>query len=318
MPESRATGRVTSADADARVGVVRRFNRFYTRRIGVLDERHLRSPFSLAEVRVLYELAHRENTTASELGRVLGLDAGYLSRILRAFEKRGLLTRAPSTADARQSLLRLKKAGRDAFASLDARASAEVAAMVGALSDVEQRRVVSAMRTIEELLGGQLAERPPYVLRAHQPGDMGWVVHRHGALYAQEYGFDETFEALCAEIVAEFIRNLDPKRERCWIAERDGEILGSVFLVQKSKTVSKLRLLLVEPSARGMGIGGRLVSECVRFARQAGYKTMTLWTQSILYAARHIYVSAGFRLVREESHHSFGHDLVAETWEMAL
>jgi DNA-binding MarR family transcriptional regulator/GNAT superfamily N-acetyltransferase len=304
----------------APISAVRRFNRFYTRRIGVLNEGHLRSPFSLAEVRVLYELSHRENLTAALLGKELGLDAGYLSRILRRFEKQGFVGRTPSAADGRQSHLRLTDAGRETFATLNARSTDEIAAMLAALAPAEQRRLVDAMRTIERLLGAPPEPGTPYLLRPHQPGDIGWVIHRHGALYAQEYGWDERFEALVAEIAAKFIQNLDPRRERCWIAERDGESVGSVFLVRHPDAagVAKLRLLLVEPSARGLGIGTRLVDECVRFARRAGYRTITLWTQSMLHAARHIYEQAGFRLVREEPHQSFGHDLVGETWELEL
>ncbi len=305
-----------------RVAAARRFNRFYTKQIGVLHEGLLKSPFSLTEVRLLYELAHREQLTATGLGKELGLDAGYLSRILSGFEKRGLIQKTPSPADRRQTLLALTVQGRKVFAPLEARSNEEVTAMLGTLSEPEQKRLGDAMRTIERLLDAgpenRAASKTPYLLRSHQPGDMGWVVHRHGVLYAQEYGYDEHFEALVAEIVAEFIQRFDPKRERCWIAEKDGEIVSSVFLVRKSKTVAKLRLLLVEPAARGLGIGKRLVSECERFARQVGYKKITLWTQSDLYAARHIYEDAGFRLVQKKPHHSWGHDLVAETWELKL
>lgn len=305
-------------DLDRRIHAVRRFNRFYTQRIGVLHEGLLRSSFSLTEVRVLFELAHREGPTAAELGKELGLDAGYLSRILSRFEERGLIDRKPSEADARQSLLRLTDRGREAFAPLDARARDDIGAMLGILPPVEQDRLIEAMRTIEGLLGARPESKVPYLLRPHQPGDMGWVVHRHGVLYAREYGYDDQFEALVASIVAEFIQHHDPKRERCWIAERHGEVVGSVFLVKQSKTVAKLRLLLVEPIARGLSIGKRLVGECVRFARDVGYKKVTLWTQSELHAARRIYEGAGFRVVREEPHHSFGRDLIGETWEMSL
>ena len=300
------------------VEAVRRFNRFYTRQIGVLREGLLESPFSLTEVRVLYELAHRENPTATELGEELELDAGYLSRILRGFQNRGLIKKSPSETDKRQSLLALTARGRKVFAPLDKRSGEEVERMLVGLSAAEQNRLIAAMRTIEELLGHRPESKVSYLIRPHQPGDMGWVVHRHGVLYSQEYGWDERFEALVAGIVAEFIQNLDPKRERCWIAEREAEIVGSVFLVKKSKAVAKLRLLLVEPHARGLGIGKRLVDECIRFARQAGYRKITLWTQSKLKAARHLYEQAGFRLVHEEPHHSFGHDLVAETWDLEL
>jgi DNA-binding MarR family transcriptional regulator/N-acetylglutamate synthase-like GNAT family acetyltransferase len=309
---------MAQVDFDTRVEAVRRFNRFYTKQIGVLHEGLLKSPFSLTEVRVLYELAYRSKPTAAELARELELDAGYLSRILRGFEKRGFIRREASESDGRQSDLSLTKLGQRIFAPLNAGANEEVAAMLGKLSAAEQNHLIAAMHAIEKLLGTPPEEKTPYLLRPHQPGDLGWVVHRHGALYAQEYGWDEHFEALVAGIVAKFIQHFDPKRERCWIAEKDGEIVGSVFLVKKSQTVAKLRLLLVEPTARGMGIGTRLVGECVRFARQVGYREITLWTQSVLHAARHIYEQAGFRLVHKERHHSFGHDLVAETWELVL
>lgn len=310
---------MAETDLDHRVEAVRGFNRFYTRQIGVLREGLLGSPFSLTEVRVLYELAHRDQPTATDLGRALGLDAGYLSRILRGFQRRGLIEKARSHADGRETLLSLTRKGRRTFAPLDARSSAEIGGLLRRLSPPGQARLVEAMRTIEGLLGGaERQHQTPFLLRPHQPGDMGWVVHRHGVLYAQEYGWDERFEALVAEIVATFIRNFDPKRERCWIAERDGEIVGSVFLVKQSKMVAKLRLLLVEPAARGLGLGSRLVSECERFARQAGYRKIVLWTNSVLRAARHIYEEAGYRLVHEERHHSFGHDLIGETWELFL
>jgi DNA-binding MarR family transcriptional regulator len=283
-----------------------------------LREGYLESPFSLTEVRVLYELAHREETTASEIGGELGLDAGYLSRILRGFEKQGLIHKRPSESDGRRSLLRLTEGGREAFARLDARWRDDVGAMLGGMSIVGQERLVGAMRTIEELLGARPEPEVPYLLRPHWPGDMGWVVHRHGVLYAIEYGWDERFEALVAEIVANFIQRYDPKLERCWIAERDGEVVGSVFIVKQTEEIAKLRLLLVEPKARGLGIGSRLVEECVRFARQAGYRKITLWTNDVLDAARRIYEAKGFRLVHEEPHHSFGHDLVGQTWELVL
>ncbi len=309
---------VVEGNFDQCVEAVRRFNRFYTRQIGVLRDGLLSSPFSLAEARVLYELAHREKPAASELGRELGLDAGYLSRILRGFEKRGLIEKGPSETDGRQSLLWLTEQGREAFALLNARSRDEIGAMLSGLPTAQQDRLTEAMRTIESLLGIPPEQKASYLLRPPQPGDMGWVVNRHGVLYAREYGWDERFEALVAEIVATFIRNYDPKRERCWIAEKDGENVGSVFLVASSKTVAKLRLLLVEPKARGLGIGARLVGECVRFARQADYRKITLWTNDVLYAARHIYEAAGFRLVHEEPHHSFGHDLNGQTWELKL
>lgn len=301
------------------IAAVRHFNRFYTQRIGVLPEGHLESDFSLTEVRVLYELANREAPTAAGLSRDLGLDPGYLSRVLRAFGTRGFVTRERSESDGRQSILRLTRRGRDAFAKLNARSSQEVGALLSGLSPHQQRRLLDAMGTIEEVLGGRPeAEKAPYLLRQHRPGDMGWVIHRHGVLYAQEYGWDERFEALVASIAAKFIQEYEPARERCWIAERDGENVGSVFLVKDTKTVAKLRLLLVEPSARGLGIGKRLVDECVRFAREAGYRKVRLWTNDILHAARHLYEQAGFVLVHSEPHHSFGEGLRGETWELKL
>ena len=309
---------MAESEFDARVAAVRRFNRFYTRQIGLLEEGYLKSPFSLSEVRVLYELAHQERPTAAGLSRELGLDPGYLSRVLRGFEKRRLISRTRSEADGRQSHLGLTARGQAAFAPLERRSHQEIGEIVATLPAPEQIRLVEAMHVIESILGARPEQQAPYILRPHQPGDMGWVVHRHGALYAQEYGWDERFEALVAEVVARFVHNFDQKRERCWIAEKDGEIVGSVFLVKRSKTVAQLRLLLVEPKARGLGVGARLVDECLRFARQAGYRRITLWTNSILRAARHIYEKAGFRLVHEEKHRSFGHDLVGETWEREL
>jgi DNA-binding MarR family transcriptional regulator/GNAT superfamily N-acetyltransferase len=300
------------------VAAVRRFNRFYTRKIGVLEEGLAQSPFSLAEARVLYELAHRDRPTAAELCRDLGLDAGYLSRILRGFEQAGLIERRPSESDGRQSLVALTADGRAAFERLERGTHEQIGAMLEPLSPSAQGRLLQAMRTIEILLAAGLEPGVPYVLRPHQPGDLGWIVHRHGALYAEEYGFDEQFEALVAEIVAGFARHHDPRRERCWIAERQGRPVGSVMLVRHSEEVAKLRLLLVEPEARGLGIGRHLVEECERFARRAGYRKITLWTNSVLHAARSIYQNAGYRLVHEEAHRSFGHDLIGETWELPL
>jgi DNA-binding MarR family transcriptional regulator/GNAT superfamily N-acetyltransferase len=301
-----------------RAEAVRRFNRFYTQQIGVLHEGLLKSPFSLTEGRVIYELAHPEKTTAAELGKGLGLDGGYLSRLLRGFIKRGLLHRRVSQEDGRQNLLALTEKGREAFAALDTRSRHEVEAMLRNLSPPDQKLLTKAMHTIEGLLGARPESKVSYLLRNHQPGDMGWVVHRHGVLYAEEWGWDEQFEALVASIAAKFIQGNNPQRERCWIAEIDEEIVGSVFLVKQSKTAAKLRLLLVEPKARGLGIGTRLVDECVRFSRRVGYRKIILWTNSVLRSARHIYEKAGFRLVHEERHHSFGHDLIGETWELSL
>lgn len=301
----------------AQVSAIRAFNRFYTRKIGVLDG-IASSPFSLAEARVLYELAHRRQPTAADIGRELGLDPGYMSRILRGFERRKFVKRKHSEADERQKFLSLTARGRKAFAPLDERSNRHVTTMLTDLSSVDRRRLVDSFQTIRRLLGDQAQPKSPYMLRPHQPGDLGWIVYRQAILYAQEYGWDDSYEALAAEIVAHFIKNFDPKHERCWIAEKDGARVGAVFVAKASDEVAKLRLLHVEPEARGLGIGGRLVEECVRFARQAGYEKITLWTQSNLHAARHLYQLAGFRVVREEPHHSFGKDLVAETWELEL
>ncbi|MBV9777054.1 MAG: MarR family transcriptional regulator/GNAT family N-acetyltransferase [Acetobacteraceae bacterium] len=307
-------------DLDMCVVAVRRFSRFYTRRIGLLHEGLLGGPLSLAEGRLVYELAQRGTATARDLGAELGLDSGYLSRLLRGLEERGLLAKRPSEEDGRQTTLSLTPAGRDAFAAIDARSRAEVGAMLGRLSAPERRRLAAALAEAERLLGGAAPEpaQAPYVLRPPRPGDMGWVVHRQGALYAREYGWDETFEALVAEIVAGFVRGFDARRERCWIAEREGVAVGSVFLVRDSEAVAKLRLLYVEPEARGLGIGRRLVAECVNLARAIGYRRLTLWTNDVLVAARRIYQAAGFRLVAEEPHHSFGRDLVGQSWSLDL
>ena len=309
---------MTDTDLEQRVEAVRRFNRFYTKQIGVLREGLLKSPFSLAEARVIYELAHHDRTTATELGEELGLDTGYLSRILGGFHKGGLIEKEPSEADGRRNILSLAEPGVEAFAELNAASRREIGLMLGELPDEKQALLVDAMHAIEGFLGAGPEHKVPYLLRPHMPGDLGWVVHRHGVLYAQEYDWDERFEALVAEIVADFVKCYDAKRERCWLAEKDGEIVGSVFLVKKSKTVAKLRLLLVEPNARGLGIGARLVNECVRFARLVGYRKITLWTNDVLHAARHIYRKTGFLKVHEEPHHSYGHDLVGETWELKL
>jgi DNA-binding MarR family transcriptional regulator/GNAT superfamily N-acetyltransferase len=311
------------------VGAIRRFNRWYTRRIGVLDRGWAGSDFSLAETRVLYEICHRPAPPlASELAEDLGLDPGYLSRMLRAFAQRGLVKRVTSPEDARRGPLSLTAKGRKVFGAIDRKTSKDVGALVEHLPAGRRRSVIDAMRTIESSLGQpsnsrsfaalRMTENEPFTIRTHRAGDMGWIIHRHGILYVQEYGWDNTFEALVARICADFIDNFDPKAERCWLAERDGEILGSIFCVKKSKRVAKLRLLLVEPSARGLGVGTRLVDECVRFARAAGYTTLTLWTQNNLHAARRIYQRAGFQLASEESHHSFGKRLVAQNWDLAL
>ena len=311
-----ATAASSSVGAEQRVAAVRRFSRFYTGIIGALQEGLLRSDFSLTEARVLYELANRPGITASALGRDLGLDAGYLSRILQRFAQDGLLARAVSDADRRQSVLALTDDGRAAFAPLDARSREEVAALLARLPAAAQDAVVAAMARIETLLSA--TPLLPWRLRAPGPGDIGWVISRHGALYAEEYGFDSRFEALVAQVAGAFLANHDPARERCWIAERDGIPLGSVFLVRADDELAKLRLLLVEPSARGLGIGKRLVSECIAFAGAVGYRRITLWTNDILVAARAIYQAAGFRLVASKPHTMFGPAMAGEDWELTL
>jgi DNA-binding MarR family transcriptional regulator/GNAT superfamily N-acetyltransferase len=367
-----AARNLSALNSDDPVQAVRRFNRFYTRQIGVLQEHLLHSQFSLTEVRVLYELAHRDGVTAVELCRELGLDRGYLSRMLHNFQKQGWIKTTPSPADRRRIFLSLTSKGRKVFAPLDHRSSEEVSAMLKRLSSSQREKLLVAMHAIEGILNGGAGEAPvspnhasrdairpepqglkptkrlpssgttgsralpgralldqlhssaeapktAYILRQHRPGDMGWVVQRHGELYWQEYRYDERFEALVAQIVAEFVQNFDCERERCWIAEKDGERVGAIFLVKKSKTVAKLRLLLVEPSARGLGIGKRLVAECVNFARAAGYKKVLLWTQNELHAARHLYEHAGFKRIAQKPHQSWGQtDSVAETWALKL
>jgi DNA-binding MarR family transcriptional regulator len=309
---------VRGDDLETRVEAIRRFNRLFTRRIGVLREGLLHSNYSLTEARVLFELANREELSASELVRELGLDPGYMSRTVGGLERQGLVEKVRSETDGRRRILSLTAEGEEAFEVLDSRSREEVSEMLGALSEEEQRRLLEAMRTIEGIFEKGLKFSEPFVLRPHEPGDMGWVVHRHGVLYAAEYGWDERFEALVARIVAGFIDGYDPKKERCWIAEMGGDRVGCVFVVKASDTVAKLRLLLVEPEARGVGLGSRLVEECIRFARNRGYEKLTLWTNSVLDAARHIYEEHGFVLVEEEEHHSFGHDLVGQNWELAL
>jgi DNA-binding MarR family transcriptional regulator/N-acetylglutamate synthase-like GNAT family acetyltransferase len=303
-----------------RIQAVRGFNRFYTRQVGALDRGLLHSRFSLAEARVLYELAHRDQATASDLARELRLDAGYLSRILRGFRRLRLTTTRIAPGDRRRALLTLTREGRAAFEELDRRSDAEVGAMLRRLDRVRQERLVNAMATVERLLDGQphAAAAEPYVLRLPESGDLGWVVHRHGLLYAEEYGWDERFEGLVAGVVADFVRGLDPRRQRCWIAEREGEVVGSVFVMRENDETARLRLLLVEPAARGLGIGRRLVDECIRFARQAGYRRLVLWTNDVLHSARRIYEAAGFTLVEREPHDLFGRGLVGETWELTL
>ncbi|MDO9297529.1 helix-turn-helix domain-containing GNAT family N-acetyltransferase [Bradyrhizobium sp.] len=302
---------------DHRVSAIRAFNRFYTRKLGVLDQQLLKSPFSLSEARVLYELAHRDDAAAKQIGIELGLDPGYLSRIVQKFDEDGLITRKPLASDRRQYRLALTAKGRQTFARLERSMKDEVGAMLAALRHGDSDRLVAAMATIERLLGATDAP-PPAILRDPRPGDMGWVVQSHGAFYAGEYGFDASFEALVAEIAAKFLTSFDASRERCWIAELDGVPVGSVFLVKHSDDIAKLRLLLVDPAGRGQGLGTRLVGECVAFAQACGYRKITLWTQSILVAARKIYQDQGFVLVGTEPHRSFGQDLIGETWEREL
>lgn len=309
-----------SAEQIARV---RAFNRDYTRRIGVLQEGLLESSWSLTEVRVLYEIAHRPGITAGELAADLELDRGYLSRILKGFESKKLLARAAAAEDARRYHLKLTALGKRVFEPLDRRSQEHVRQMLSGLNEGQRGRLLDAMSTIQQAFadgpGGAREPSRAFNLRPHRPGDIGWVIQRHGEIYAQEYGWNIEFEALVAEIAAEFCRKFDPAREHCWIAQDNtGQRLGCIFLVAKDLTTAKLRLLLVEPDARGMGLGRTLVAECVGFARQAGYRRIVLWTQSILTAARHLYTEAGFRRTAQESHHSFGHDLVAETWELDL
>ena len=336
-----------AAELDAHIATVRRFNRFYTRQIGILEERLLDSPFSLTQSRVLYELAHRTNPTASELATVLALDAGYLSRVLRGFTRQRLVRRTRSADDHRQYHLTLTPTGQRAFAALDERSYAQARESLNALTAQDRQRVVGAMSTIEALLssadsrrddaadhsatvgtaveregndsaGPSTAPANAYVLRDPLPGDLGWVIARQAALYAQEYNFDRRFEGLIATVIGEFVANFDASGERCWIAERDGAIVGSVFLVRKSAKVAKLRLLYVEPSARGLGVGRRLVQECMRTARRFGYARMTLWTNSVLVSARRIYEAEGFHLVDEQEHTDFGPVFVGQTWEVRL
>jgi len=314
MPE------VTSLSTDEAVAAFRRFTRFYTNIVGLLGDKLLKGGRSLTEARVLFELASGGRNNATEIAAELKIDPGYLSRILRKLEKERLLSRAASPSDARQSMIRLTAKGTAKFAELDRFSAEQARESLGSLSPEQCACVIRSMQTIEKLLGENQSTRAPFVLRPHRPGDMGWVVARHAALYAQEYKWDVQFEALVARIAADFITGFDARRERCWIADRDGEALGCIFLVRhpEREDTAKLRLLLVEPSARGMGLGKALVNECVQFARLAGYRKVTLWTQSILHAAHRIYEQNGFRLVGEEPHHSFGADLVGQTWELDL
>ncbi len=309
---------MSQQDFDDQISAVRAFNRFYTRKLGVLDQQLLKSPFSLSEARVLYELAHRDNLAAKEIGIELGLDPGYLSRIIQKFDEDGLITRKPLPSDRRQYRLSLTAKGRQAFARLDRSSHHDIGEMLATLPRGDGQRLIAAMAAIERLLGASGDKAPPAILRGPRPGDMGWVVQSHGALYASEYGFDASFESLVAEIAAKFLASFDASRERCWIAEIDGAAVGSVFLVRDTDDVAKLRLLLVDPAGRGQGLGRRLVAECISFAQACGYRKITLWTQSILVAARKIYQDAGFVLVAAEPHRGFGQSLIGETWEREL
>lgn len=309
---------MTAAPAlEQRIDRVRAFNRYYTRAIGVLDKGLLDSPYSLTEARVLWELAHHAPLTATALGRELKLDAGYLSRLLRRFKERGLVHARTSKEDARQQLLSLTPKGQRAFAPLDQRSHDQTAALLQSLGAARQQQLVDAMRQIQAALG-DAPERPPWTLRSPRSGDIGWVIRRHGELYGQEYGWDWRFEALVARICADFVDHFKPEREACWIAEQDGRNIGCVFLVQAAPTVAQLRMLLVEPDARGQGVGEALVQQCEQRARALGFRKIRLWTNSVLTAARHIYQKAGYRLVKTEPHESFGHRLMGETWELRL
>jgi DNA-binding MarR family transcriptional regulator/N-acetylglutamate synthase-like GNAT family acetyltransferase len=312
---------MASRERQRRIAAMRRFNRFYTRQIGVLRKTYLESPYSLGEARILYEVAQARTPTASDVGRALDLDAGYLSRVLRSLERNGLIERTVSARDARQSHLALSARGKRAFAPLERRSQRNTGAMLDKLAPTDRSRLISAMSTVERLLGGGERETPAhrrYVLRAPRPGDFGWIVKRHAELYALEYGWTEPFEGVCAQIVADFVNKFDKTRERCWIAEMDGENVGSIILAKETESVARVRLLLLDPKARGLGLGARLVDECITFARRTGYKKITLWTHRVLVAARHIYENAGFKLTRSERHRSWGKQVVGEHWDLAL
>ncbi len=303
---------------DESISLLRRFNRFYTKQIGLLTQGLLKTRFPLTQARILYELGQQEQSTAGDIISELNLDPGYLSRILSNFEKEGLLGKIRSKSDSRQQILKLTPQGKKAFAILDQRSKKEAETLLLSLSAEDRYRLLHAMQTVERILGTE--PKPPisYLLRPHQPGDSGWIVHRHGVVYSEEYGFDETFEAVVAEILVKFIRKHDPKRECLWIAEQDGERIGSVMIVDAGHRVAQLRLLLVEPKARGKGIGMRLINECINFSRRNRYRKIKLWTESNLLEARHLYTKAGFERVGEDPHQSFGYDSIAEFWELAL
>jgi DNA-binding MarR family transcriptional regulator/N-acetylglutamate synthase-like GNAT family acetyltransferase len=304
--------------SEEKIQLVRRFNRFYTRRIGLLREGLLDTPFSLTQARVLFEIAHSPGARSTDLAAELGLDPAYLSRLLASFERSKLIQRSQSRDDRRVNHLRLTAKGRAAFAHLDALSRAQSGELLASLKSGEQERLTDSMATIQQLLGPNEPAEPAVTLRTHRIGDIGWVVARHGEIYAQEYSWDDTFEGMAAEIAGKFLTHFDPARERCWIAELDGERAGCVFLVKHTAAVAKLRLLLVEPSARGHSIGAKLVDACIAFARECGYRKLTLWTQSGLHAARRIYQRAGFQLMKESAWHAFGHDLVQQVWDLKL
>lgn len=308
---------MTTASAE-KIRAVRKFNRFYTRQLGLLDAHLLHSPLSLGEARVLYEIASSENALASEIGEALGLDRGYLSRIVSTFVRRGLVVRRKSAADARQSPLHLTAKGEKVFAELQKDSNTQVSSLLSKLPPDGQDRLIDSMQIIQRSLDRDEKTERVLTLRPHRAGDIGWVIERHGVIYTAEYGWDMRFEALVAEIASKFLASNDPGREHCWIAELDGMRVGCVFLVEKSKTIAQLRLLLVEPSARGRGIGARLVAECIDFARKAGYSKMRLWTNDVLQSARKIYQAQGFRLIEEEKHSSWGKPLTSQTWELNL
>lgn len=305
-------------DLEGPVGIVRRFNRFYTRQIGVLEEHLLGSQFSLTQARVLYEVSTSAPITASRLSAELGLDPGYLSRVLSGFDKAGLIERVPSETDGRQSLISLSKRGQAQFAPLEKASQQQIRGLLQRLPDRKIDDLLAAMQSIELTLGDDSKATVPYLIRSHTVGDMGWVVHMHGKVYGREYGWNEHFDAFVAKLVADYIENEDPVQERCWIAEQNGQNIGSAFIVKKSKHVAQLRMLIVDPKARGLGVGSRLVDECIRFSREAGYRSIVLWTNDILHAARKIYQRAGFVMVSQEAHQNFGHRLVGQNWKLDL
>ncbi len=299
------------------VGTVRAFNRFWTSRIGLLDAGVLDTPYSLTEARVIFELAQHEQQDLVDLRRILDIDSGYLSRIMGRFRADGLVAVRLSADDARRQVVQLSARGRQVFDDLNRRSAAQIGALLESLSTEDRRRVVAAMATISQVFTGGTGSRP-YVIRPLRPGDLGWVVQRHGVVYADEYGWDATLEALVARIVADFVDGYIAGRENAWIAELDGEAAGCVFCVRQDDATAQLRILLVDPKARGLGVGARLVDECIRFARRAGYRRLRLWPNDVLVSAGRIYEAAGFRLIDEQPHHSYGHDLVGQTLELDL